>query len=167
MKAYVKSNSLNPGLDCMDSMVGYVWELTGKYDVDAYGRAFYVVKGVGSPGTWWFESSDLVLEDSPDFEDWVSGNLKVAAKKSKTTLEIDKESEVVITRSTLQAIQSLLKEELRSIEGFTRIAKQDAKYFASIGDKNRSQAYYKLHDKQRARLLKLQKHMKAVKKALT
>lgn len=162
MKAFVKSNTNNPGLDEMDDMVGRVCELTGEVEDD-----HYVVREPNSHRTWWFYVDDLVLEDSPDFEDWVSGNLKVAAKKSKTAREIDKESEVVITRSTLQAIQSLIKEELRSLEGFTRIAKQDAKYFASIGDKNRSQAYYKLHDKQRTRLLKLQKHMKAVKKALT
>ena len=166
MKAYVKSNSLNPNITHMDGMIGKVCELVGEAS-GAGENMCWVVQQPDSQHTWWFSCADLVLENSPDFEDWVSGKLKVVTKKPKTTWEIDKESTVVIARSTLQAIQSLLKEELRNAEDYPVIAKQDAKYFASIGDKDRSKAYYKLYDKERARLLKLQKHMKDVKKALT
>ena len=74
---------------------------------------------------------------------------------------------VTISRSDLQALQSLLKQEIKDLSNMTRMMKKDAKYLASIGDEVRAAYYYKDHDKFRERTLTLEKRMKAVKKALT
>ena len=74
---------------------------------------------------------------------------------------------VTISRSDLQALQSLLKQEIKDLSNMTRMMKKDAKYLASIGDEVRAGFYYKDHDKFRERTLTLEKRMKAVKKALT
>lgn len=74
---------------------------------------------------------------------------------------------VTIPRADLQALQSLLKQEIKDLSNMTRMMKKDAKYFASIGDEVRAAYYYKDHDKFRERTLTLEKRMKAVKKALT
>ena len=74
---------------------------------------------------------------------------------------------VTISRSDLQALQSLLKQEIKDLSNMTRMMKKDAKYLASIGDKARADNYYKDHDKFRERTRSLEKRMKAVKKALT
>ena len=74
---------------------------------------------------------------------------------------------VTISRSDLQALQSLLKQEIRDLSNITRMMKKDAKYLASIGDEVRAGYYYKDHDKFRERTRSLEKRMKAVKKALT
>lgn len=74
---------------------------------------------------------------------------------------------VTIPRADLQALQSLLKQEIKDLSNMTRMMKKDAKYLASIGDKVRAAYYYKDRDKFRERTLTLEKRMKAVKKALT
>ena len=74
---------------------------------------------------------------------------------------------VTISRSDLQALQSLLKQEIKDLSNMTRMMKKDAKYLASIGDEVRAGFYYKDHDKFRERTRTLEKRMKAVKKALT
>ena len=74
---------------------------------------------------------------------------------------------VTIPRADLQALQSLLKQEIKDLSNMTRMMKKDAKYLASIGDEVRAGFYYKDHDKFRERTLTLEKRMKAVKKALT
>ena len=74
---------------------------------------------------------------------------------------------VTIPRADLQALQSLLKQEIKDLSNMTRMMKKDAKYLASIGDEVRAGFYYKGHDKFRERTLTLEKRMKAVKKALT
>lgn len=74
---------------------------------------------------------------------------------------------VTISRADLQALQSLLKQEIRDNFYLAVVFKQDAKYFQSIGDKDRAKKYYKSHDKFRERTRSLEKRMKAVKKALT
>lgn len=74
---------------------------------------------------------------------------------------------VTIPRADLQALQSLLKQEIRDNSDLAKIFKQDAKYFQSTGDKDRAKKYYKSHDKFRERTRSLEKRMKAVKKALT
>ena len=74
---------------------------------------------------------------------------------------------VTISRSDLQALQSLLKQEIKDLSNMTRMMKKDAKYLASIGDEVRAYFYYKDHDKFRERARTLEKRMKAVKKALT
>lgn len=74
---------------------------------------------------------------------------------------------VTIPRADLQALQSLLKQEIKDLSNMTRMMKKDAKYLASIGDEVRAAYYYKDHDKFRERTLTLEKRMKAVKKALT
>ena len=74
---------------------------------------------------------------------------------------------VAISRSDLQALQSLLKQEIKDLSNMTRMMKKDAKYLASIGDEVRAYFYYKDHDKFRERTLTLEKRMKADKKALT
>jgi len=74
---------------------------------------------------------------------------------------------VTISRSDLQALQSLLKQEIKDLSNMTRMMKKDAKYLASIGDEVRAAYYYKDHDKFRERTLTLEKRMQAVKKALT
>ena len=74
---------------------------------------------------------------------------------------------VTIPRADLQALQSLLKQEIKDLSNMTRMMKKDAKYLASIGDEVRAKQYYKDHDKFRERTLTLEKRMKAVKKALT
>ena len=74
---------------------------------------------------------------------------------------------VTISRSDLQALQSLLKQEIKDLSNMTRMMKKDAKYLTSIGDEVRAGFYYKDHDKFRERTLTLEKRMKAVKKALT
>lgn len=74
---------------------------------------------------------------------------------------------VTISRSDLQALQSLLKQEIKDLSNMTRMMKKDAKYLASIGDEVRAGFYYKDHDKFRERTLTLEKRMQAVKKALT
>lgn len=74
---------------------------------------------------------------------------------------------VTISRSDLQALQSLLKQEIKDLSNMTRMMKKDAKYLASIGDEVRAAYYYKYHDKFRERTRTLEKRMQAVKKALT
>ena len=74
---------------------------------------------------------------------------------------------VTIPRADLQALQSLLKQEIKDLSNMTRMMKKDAKYLTSIGDEVRAAYYYKDHDKFRERALTLEKRMKAVKKALT
>ena len=74
---------------------------------------------------------------------------------------------VTISRSDLQALQSLLKQEIKDLSNMTRMMKKDARYLASIGDEVRADSYYKDHDKFRERTLTLEKRMKAIKKALT
>ena len=74
---------------------------------------------------------------------------------------------VTIPRADLQALQSLLKQEIKDLSNMTRMMKKDAKYLTSIGDEVREAYYYKDHDKFRERTLTLEKRMKAVKKALT
>lgn len=74
---------------------------------------------------------------------------------------------VTIPRADLQALQSLLKQEIKDLSNMTRMMKKDAKYLASIGDEVRAAYYYKDHDKFRERTRTLEKRMKAVKKALT
>lgn len=74
---------------------------------------------------------------------------------------------VTIPRADLQALQSLLKQEIKDLSNMTRMMKKDAKYLASIGDEVRAYFYYKDHDKFRERTRTLEKRMKAVKKALT
>ena len=74
---------------------------------------------------------------------------------------------VTIPRSDLQALQSILKQEIRGNFYLAKMFKQDAKYFQSTGDKDRAKKYYKGHDKFRERTRSLEKRMKAVKKALT
>ena len=74
---------------------------------------------------------------------------------------------VTIPRADLQALQSLLKQEIKDLSNMTRMMKKDAKYLTSIGDEVRAAYYYKDHDKFRERTLTLEKRMKAVKKALT
>ena len=74
---------------------------------------------------------------------------------------------VTIPRADLQALQSLLKQEIKDLSNMTRMMKKDAKYLTSIGDEVHAAYYYKDHDKLRERTLTLEKRMKAVKKALT
>ena len=74
---------------------------------------------------------------------------------------------VTIPRADLQALQSLLKQEIKDLSNMTRMMKKDAKYLASIGDEVRAAYYYRDHDKFRERTRSLEKRMKAVKKALT
>lgn len=165
MKAFVKSNTYNPGLVEMDDMVGQVCELTGHVDGDSY-----VVQQPNSYRDWWFFVDDLVMEDSPDFGDWVSGKITTSTPQEQTeiTERWHKDHEfVTISRSTLQSFQSQLKQEIRNSLGITQAFKDDAKYFASIGDKDRAKQYYKNHDKFRERTRSLEKRMKEVKKALT
>lgn len=91
---------------------------------------------------YWFDKGDVeVIEPAPDT--------------------------VTISRSDLQALQSLLKQEIKDLSNMTRMMKKDAKYLASIGDEVRAYNYYKDHDKFRERTRSLEKRMKAVKKALT
>lgn len=108
--------------------------------VEIDGDQFQV--GVG----YWFDKGDVeVIEE--------------AVKPSPDT--------VTISRSDLQALQSLLKQEIKDLSNMTRMMKKDAKYLASIGDEVRAYNYYKDHDKFRERTRSLEKRMKAVKKALT
>lgn len=95
---------------------------------------------------YWFDKGDVEVIDE-------------AVKPSPDT--------VTISRSDLQALQSLLKQEIKDLSNMTRMMKKDAKYLASIGDEVRAAYYYKDHDKFRERTLTLEKRMKAVKKALT
>lgn len=95
---------------------------------------------------YWFDKGDVEVIDE-------------AVKPSPDT--------VTISRSDLQALQSLLKQEIKDLSNMTRMMKKDAKYLASIGDEVRAGFYYKDHDKFRERTLTLEKRMKAVKKALT
>lgn len=152
MKAFVKSNTYNPGLVEMDGMVGQVCELAGQVEGDSY-----FVQEPDSDWSWWFFVDDLVMEDSPDFDDWVSGKITTSTHHEFVT----------ISRSDLQALQSLLKQEIKDLSNMTRMMKKDAKYLASIGDEVRAYNYYKDHDKFRERTRTLEKRMKAVKKALT
>ena len=95
---------------------------------------------------YWFDKEDVEVIDE-------------AVKPSPDT--------VTISRADLQALQSLLKQEIKDLSNMTRMMKKDAKYLASIGDEVRAYNYYKDHDKFRERTLCLEKRMKAVKKALT
>ena len=90
------------------------------------------------------------------------GDVEVIDNFVKSTPET-----VTISRSDLQALQSLLKQEIKDLSNITRMMKKDAKYLASIGDKVRADNYYRDHDKFRERTRSLEKRMKAVKKALT
>ena len=74
---------------------------------------------------------------------------------------------VTIPRADLQALQSLLKQEIKDLSNMTHMMKKDAKYLTIIGDEVRAKQYYKAHDKFRERTRSLEKRMKAVKKALT
>ena len=90
------------------------------------------------------------------------GDVEVIDEAVKPTPE-----SVTIPRADLQALQSLLKQEIKDLSNLTRMMKKDAKYVASIGDEVRAAYYYKDYDKFRERTLALEKRMKAVKKALT
>lgn len=152
MKAFVKSNTYNPGLVEMDGMVGQVCELTGHTVDDAY-----VVQQPNSHRTWWFCVNDLVMEDSPDFTDWVSSKILMPTHHGFVT----------ISRSDLQALKSFLKEEIRVQQDFIFAIKRDAKYYASVGDKGQSKKLYRLYDKYNKKLRGYEGRMKAIKKALT
>ena len=113
------------------------------------------------------QTLDVVGVDGDHFQVGVGywfdkGDVEVIEEAVKPTPDT-----VTISRSDLQALQSLLKQEIKDLSNMTRMMKKDAKYLTSIGDEVRAGFYYKDHDKFRERTLTLEKRMKAVKKALT
>lgn len=147
MQVRILKNDFCPFIEEMNALIGQTLNVVGVDD-----DLFQVEVG------YWFDKGDVVVIAAPE--------------KSFNCLENntwkDKPLDTVtISRSDLQALQSLLKQEIKDISNMTRMMKKDAKYLASIGDKTRAGYYYKDHDKFRERTRSLEKRMKAVKKALT
>lgn len=144
MQIRILKNDFCPFLEEMNAMIGQTLDVTG---VD--GDHFQV--GVG----YWFDKEDVQV---------IADHEAASLRRCHPHHAPDT---VTISRSDLQALQSLLKQEIKDLSNMTRMMKKDAKYLASIGDEVRAGFYYKDHDKFRERTLTLEKRMKAVKKALT
>lgn len=165
MKAYVKSNTMNPDIESMNDMVGGVFEIKNYDQSGADHCASYLL--VAEDGdNWYFYVDDVVLETEDEFTE-LTGLPTVKVVPVLTEVWHKDHEFVTIARSDLQALQSLLKEEIKDLGNFSYAAKSDAKHFLSSGLKGTAKQYFKLYDKLSARQRSLEKRMTAVKKALT